>query len=66
MCLDEEKTKFFLVKTRNAKDVLIHRANDFIHQILVRLVEICSENTERISKNYDEIAKKLTVNPENE
>ncbi len=57
LCIDEKHGRLFAVKTRQAKETLAARANEFITQILVRVVDICGENTARISITYDEMAR---------
>ena len=56
---DEVNCGLFLVRTRQAKEILVNRASEIITDILKKIQEICTDNIKNIRKSYEERQKKL-------
>ncbi|KAL4494234.1 hypothetical protein ABPG73_018753, partial [Tetrahymena malaccensis] len=65
-CIDQKNCHFFQVRTKQAKNDLVHKADEFVQSILQKVDLLCFDNIERIQKTYEDICDKLKKIPQNE
>lgn len=66
LCLDERKSRFFQIRTKEAKTILMKKADDFIEALIQKVESICVENIDRIGQEYDKMDKILREVPKDE
>lgn len=59
LCIDEKNTRLFQVRTKQAKEILIQKANDYITGMLTKIQEIVMENINRIGQTYQDMTEQI-------
>lgn len=52
ICIDEKNSGLFQIRTKEAKEILVNRADDVIKSILLKISDICVQNIQRINNLY--------------
>ena len=48
LCIDQKKSSFFLIHTKQAKELLISKAKDLVTSILDKICQLCQQNVEML------------------